>query len=145
MSCMKMKKRLWSLSSGNKGFVFSFDIMMAVLIVMLILAAATFYATKATEDSLSNLQMTRTGSDILAVMDYDGVLKTLSTSSIEESLNELLPTNYNMRIEIKGKTFGPVIVETTSETPQDRFVGSGKRMFNVNADFYIARYWIWLK
>ncbi len=142
---MKMKKQLWNLKSRNKGFILSFDVVIAVFIVFLILTVATFYATRASEDSLSKLQMVRVGSDILAILDYEGTLATLSSANIEIGLNELLPVNYNMRIEIKGRTFGPMIVETDSETPEDRFIGSGKRVFNKNAQYYIARYWIWLK
>lgn len=142
---MKMKKQLWNSNSGNKGFILSFDVVIAVFIVLLILTAATFYATRASEDSLSKLQMVRVGSDILAILDYEGTLATLSSPNIETGLNELLPASYHMRVEIKGRTFGPVIVETASEMPSDRFIGSGKRLFNKNAEYYTARYWIWLK
>lgn len=142
---MKIKKQLWNLNSGDKGFILSFDAVMAVFVVLIILIVATFYATRASEDSLSKLQMIRTGNDILAILDYDGTLETKSAATIEEGLNELLPTSYHMMIEIKGKTFGPMIIETASEMPTDRFIGSGKRMFNKNAEYYIARYWIWLK
>lgn len=142
---MEMEKRSWSLGLGNKAFIFSFDAMLAVLLVTLLLLVGNFYATKSSEYSLSRLQMIRTGSDILALLDYDGTLQPLSAPTIEVGLNELLPTSYHMRIEIRGKEFGPLVVETSSETPNDRFIGSGKRMFNVNAESYIARYWIWLK
>lgn len=142
---MKMKKQSWSLSLENKGLIFSFDIMVAVLLVVVLLLAGTFYAAKSGEYSLSRLQMIRTGSDILAILDYDGTLKTLSMPTIEAGINELLPTSYHMRIEIKGREYGPLIIETTPEAPKDRFIGSGERVFNKNAEYYIARYWIWLR
>jgi hypothetical protein len=118
----------------------------AIIIVAALLAVSTFYVTKAGGESVSKLQTIRIGADVLALLDYDGTLDTLSVGSIEIGLNTLLPINYHMRIEADCIGQGPIIVETIDTSPQDRFIGGGKRVFVTNTSKYcIAGYSIWLK
>ncbi|MEA2036064.1 MAG: hypothetical protein U9O94_01040 [Nanoarchaeota archaeon] len=132
--------------SRNKGFVFTLDATLAVVILIPLLAFSAFYITKAGGESVSKLQTIRIGGDVLAVLDYDGTLDTLSVESIEIGLNRILPINYHMRINVKCENQGPIIVETTDVFPKNRFIGAGKRVFIANTDEYcVADFRIWLK
>src|SRR3989344_1883983 len=77
----KMRKQFLSLHSGNKAgkkaFIFSLDIIVAVIIVSFVLIVATFYVTKAGGEPASRLQTTRIGSDVLAMLDHNKTLETL--------------------------------------------------------------------
>lgn len=143
---MRMKKRLLSLLFGNKAFVFSLDVMIAVTIVASILLLSMFYITKAGDESVSKLQTVRMGYDMLALLDNNGALDTLSVDSIAVELNRALPINYHMRIQANCKEQDPIIIETTGSFPKDRFIGAGKRVFVTNTSKYcIADFSIWLK
>ena len=141
-----MKNQLLNLHSGNKGFIFSLDTVIAIMVVIIILIVSMFYITKAGDESVSKLQSLRIGSDVLALLDYRGTLDTLSVSDIEVDLNSMLPINYQMRIEANCMGQDPIIVETTDIFPKDRFIGVGKRVFVTNSSKYcIADFRIWLK
>ncbi len=143
---MRMKKRLLSLLFGNKAFVFSLDVMIAITVVASILLLSMFYITKAGDESVSKLQTVRVGYDMLALLDNNGALDTLSVDSIAIELNRALPINYHMRIQANCKEQDPIIVETTGSFPKDRFIGAGKRVFVTNTSKYcIADFSIWLK
>ena len=145
-----MRKQFLSLHSGNKAgkkaFIFSLDIIVAVIIVSFVLIVATFYVTKAGGEPVSRLQTTRIGSDVLAMLDHNKTLETLSSGNLEIELNRVLPINYHMRIKVDCIGGEQVIAETTDVFPKDRFIGAGKRVFVTNTSKYcIADYSIWLK
>lgn len=141
-----MKKQLLNLRFGNRAFIFSLDIVIAIAVVMSLLMASTFYVSKAGGESVAKLQTIRIGADVLAILDYNGTLNTLDLPKMEVELNNMLPINYHMRIRSSCKGQGPLVVETTDDYPTDRFVGSGKRVFVTNSSQYcIATYSIWLK
>ena len=141
-----MKKQLLNLRFGNKAYIFSLDVIIAVIIVMAVLIVSTFYITKAGGESVSKLQTVRVGSDILALFDHDGTFDNLSVDKIEVELNRVLPINYHMRIKLNCIGKDPLVVETTDIFPKDRFIGSGKRVFVTNSsDYCIADINIWLK
>jgi len=134
------------LHSGNKAFIFSIDVMIAVSVVAIIMIISAFYLVKAGDESISKLQTIRIGSDILALMDNDGTLDTLSVEETGTELNSLLPINYHMRIRIRCNGQESVTVETTGAIPNDRFIGSGKRVFvSETGNYCLADFNIWLK
>lgn len=141
-----MKKQFWNLQFGNKAFIFSLDIIIAIVVVTSILLVSTFYITKAGSESVSKLETIRIGSDVLASLDYDNTLAALSVEKIEVGLNRILPINYHMRIKVNCMGQDPIIVETINTFPDDRFIGAGKRFFVTNTSKYCAAdYNIWLK
>jgi len=141
---MKMRKQSWILGYGNKGFIFTLDAAIAVFLVMIIFLAANYYATKGTEP-LSRLQMVRTGYDLIAVLDNSGVLVSLDSALIENSLIEILPVNYEMRLEITGTYPDQIVIETSNIPEGKKFVATGKRFF-VSGDYYeTAKFYIWLR
>src|SRR3989338_4916948 len=152
---MKMKKRSWNLVYGNKGFAFILDSALAVLLVILLLTASNIYIFKNTKDVSSNPQLSKTGSDIVTLLDNTKELDTLNNNSIEASMSDLIPENYGYRFniswqksveqEIKSLEIGDII-------PEDRFVATGKKFFLVTnndetniTDYGSTKYSIWLK
>ncbi|MFH2028665.1 MAG: hypothetical protein ABIJ08_05975, partial [Nanoarchaeota archaeon] len=131
---------------GNKGFIFSLDMIIAIGVVMSVLAVAAFYVTKAGDISAPRLQTSRIGSDVLAVLDHSGALDSLAVGTIETELREILPVNHDMIIEVMCEGIDPIIVETTSIFPSDGFIATGKRFFvTQKSEYCIAGYTIWLK
>ena len=121
-------------------------IIVGIIIVAIILVFSTFYVTKAGDESVSKLHTVRVGSDILALLDNNGAFDSLSAESIAIELNSVLPINYHIRIRVQCDGEEPIIVETTDIFPNDRFIGTGKRVFITNADEYcVAGFSIWLK
>ena len=131
---------------GTKGFVFSLDAFVAVLVFAVVLLISGYYVTVLNQDRVPDLQMIKTGQDILAVLDYKGTLDTLDINQIENEVNNILPVNYHMRILITGNfPASPLIMETTNENPTDSFVGTGKRVFYNGQSSAVAQFWVWLK
>src|SRR3989338_11673397 len=90
MLFMKMSLQFWNLKWGNKGFIFTLDMIIAMTFTIIILILANYYV-RSTENPLTKLQMEKTGSDIAALLDNLGILDTLSDEEIEEDLEDILP------------------------------------------------------
>src|SRR3989344_5485725 len=150
-----MKKRSWNLVYGNKGFAFILDVFLAILLVILMLAASNIYIFKNTKDTSYNLQLSKTGSDIVTVLDNTKELDTLNKDSIEDSISSLIPENYGYRFNISWQKSGEQEMqsfEIGDIVPNDKFVATGKKFFLVTntdetniTDYGSAKYWIWLK
>lgn len=150
-----MKKRSWNLVYGNKGFAFILDAALAILLVILMLAASNIYIFKNTKDISSNLQLSKTGSDIVTVLDNTKKLDTLNKNSIEDSISGLIPENYGYRFNISWQKSGNQEIqsfEIGSIVPNNNFVATGKKFFLVTnieetniTDYGYVKYWIWLK
>lgn len=143
-----MKKQSWNLRSTRKGYILSVDIILAIAVVTVLLTVSFYYAYRSSEDTFARLQITRTGSDILAVLDYDNDLSTLNQNTIRNAMNRLLPTNYNMRIEITPDIGDSFVIG--DPLPIKSFIASGRRVFVVKSggeitDYGIAQFWIWSK
>ncbi len=144
------KKLCLNLRSGNKGFILSLDVAVAIFVVFIMLMISAFYVSRGNEEQLSKLQMSRTGADVMAILDYEKTLETLDQDEVASEIKTLLPPNYEMRIMING-TFPAQImsVETTTQPPGEQLVVGGRREFVIrnatNEYFATAYYWIWLK
>ncbi|MEK6852340.1 MAG: hypothetical protein AABX59_00525 [Nanoarchaeota archaeon] len=128
----------------KKAQIFSIDAAIALFIVAIILTASLFYVIRSKE-ILPELQVSRVGYDIVAVLDHEGILQTLDQDKIAVELNKTIPVNYEMRLTLVGE-FEPL--EVGSELQKERFISSGKRIFVINstdAKFGIAAFWIWTK
>lgn len=146
-----MKKQSWNSRSGNKkGFVLSLDAGIAVTIVIIFISVSAYYVGKANEDPLTRLQMIRSGSDIITILDKEDVFETSTQTEIGDEINTILPPFYEMRLRVNG-TFpeGILTAETTNETIGKQFVVSGERvlvMYNETGNHYATvRYWMWQK
>lgn len=146
-----MKKQSWNSHSGSKkGFILSLDAAIAVVIVFIFLTVSAYYVGKANEDPLTRLQMIRAGSDIITILDQQGVFETLTQTEIADEISSTLPPIYEMRLQVNG-TFPQNIltVETTNETIGQQFVVSGERnmvLYNETGNYYATvKYWLWQK
>lgn len=144
-----MKQESWNLRSGNKkGFILSLDAAIAVTIVFIFLTISAYYVGKANEDPLTRLQMIRSGSDIIEVLDQKGSFETLTQKEIADKISSILPPAYEMRLRING-TFPQQIItaETTNETAGKQFIVSGERnlvIYNETGNYYATiNYWMW--
>lgn len=144
---MKMKKQLWNLRLEDKGMIFTLDAIIAVLVVSILMIASAHFAGKE-ESSLPDLQLSRIGYDIVALLDYSKTLDTLDAGIIKNEMNDLLPSNYNMKIKITTN-YG-VTREIGDAIPDNKFIATGKRAFVIVkegkiTDYGIAQFWVWLK
>lgn len=147
-----MKKLSLNLGSGkrNKGFILSLDISIATFVAFLLIIISVYYVGLANEETLSRLQLVRTGSDIIAIMDYEETIDNLDKIEIQDEMKKLLPPGYEMRIFING-TFPEqnLTAESTTEPPSKKFIMGGKRTFviyNETDDYFAtADFLVWLK
>ena len=132
---------------NKKGYIFMYDAIAATIILMTILIIA--YSNTRLQDTQEELQMVRTGNDIISILDSAGHLNLMSENQIEDSMYSMLPENYDMNIKVSGN-FPQDEFTVGSEIPTDRFIASGKYLFVISEQnnvkyFANARYWIWLK
>ena len=127
-----MKKRSCNLVYGNKGFAFILDAALAISLVIFMLAASNVYIIKNAKDISPNLQLSKTGSDIVTVLDNTKELDTLNKDSIENSISNLIPENYGYRFNISWQRSGGQEMqsfEIGNIVPNDKFVATGKKFF----------------
>lgn len=86
------------MSNRKKGFVLTMDVAISIAIVGLIIVAIS--QMKGT-DVFPELEAKRLATDIVAALDYTGVLDTYDKNKIEANLSQLLPSNLNMSMTIK--------------------------------------------
>ncbi len=137
---------------GNKGIVFTLDAVMAMIVVIILLTFANYYLFKIdqTSSSSSNLQVLKTGSDVMKMLDYNKSFQNYNAAIIDADKRFFLQPNYEMRIIINttdGRNF-----DTNQIIPSNRFVGSGSIVMAITDESIsnkinpaIGRYWIWVK
>lgn len=86
------------MSNRKKGFVLTMDVAISIAVVGFILLA--ILQLKGTE-VFPELESKRLASDIIAILDYNGILDTYDKTRIEANLSQLLPANLNMSMIIK--------------------------------------------
>ena len=126
----------------KNGFMLTIDGIIAITLVTVILITATNYVARSQSDILPELQLVRTGNDILNVLDNSGNFRTIDMDKLIYDSDNLVPVTYEMKIEI---TIGEYINTTNSQDlPSNKFIGTGERVFVTdNLEFGIARFWIW--
>lgn len=131
---------------SRKGIILTIDSIVAITLVAIILITATNYIALSQEDILPELQLVRTGSDILTLLDNLDYFNGMNMTKLRENLDELLPPSYEMKINLTID--GESNVTDSQDRPLDRFIGTGERVFVINdgnIKFGIARFWIWSK
>lgn len=148
-----MVKNLYSNSKSgknNKGFILSLDISIAAFVAFTLIIVSVYYVGLANEEPLSRLQLVRTGSDVMTMLDYEGTLDRLDKIEIQDGMKTLLPPGYEMRMVVNG-TFPEqsFVAESTVNPPSKKFIISGRRAFivyNETKDYFATAYYsIWLK
>ena len=150
-----MTKQSWNLRYGNKGIIFTLDALLALTLLGVMLFASNYFLFKGSEDQSVNLQLLRAGSDIITLLDNTKELDTLNANSIQNSINDLKPEIYEMRINVSWKSAGESELdsfEMGGTVPTDRFVAVGKRFFLVTDEqetnitsYGMIKYLVWLK
>ena len=136
-----MKNQLSKYRYGNKGIVFTLDVLVALTIFMIIASISIYYASQASENKIGKIQMANAASDFLAVIDNNETLKTLNQETIQNEINLLLVPPYKMRILIE--TQNNELIDIGNVTPEGSLVTSGKRYFFTGSEYAEANYWIW--
>ena len=135
-----------NLDYGNKGIIFTLDVVVAVLIFILLLSLSGYYISKSQELREVNLMILRTGSDIITALDNNNILSTMDLNTIETDKDILLPNNTEMKIilECEDSSGGSSGYLETPEIIPNKFVGSGKRFFiRESNNNCIAQFFIW--
>ena len=83
-----------------KGFVFSLDAMLSIVIVIIALTAIYFLSAEVKQDSLSQLVFKKQADDLLISLDKAGDLATLNSTFINNSINSTVPSSLQWKMEI---------------------------------------------
>src|SRR3989344_1957593 len=100
-----MMRRNLSLWCGNKGFIFTLDVVVAFILLLILIASFSIYFR---ESNSNELYLKRLGYDAVLMLDYNGSLKTLDENIILKDMQLFLPENYDMRILLNGMTIGSI-------------------------------------
>jgi hypothetical protein len=124
---------------NKKSQVFTLDVFIGLMIALIILSFSLFYLVKASEERLSQMQLIKTGYDVLAILDYQGILAQNSTV-IENNTAQLLPEHMNMQIIVQTQTINTV---TSAIPPQKGTIVTGSRAVYINGVYGKARFLMW--
>ncbi len=96
----------------------------AVSVVLILVASYSVTAGSADE-----IHARRTASDIVAVLDYTGVLGTFNSTQIESNLTALAPSNLKLGMNI------------SRYSAAGNFNGSMEISYGMNGSYYSGRWW----
>ncbi len=83
-----------------KGFVFSLDAMLAVVILIIALIAVYFLSAEAKLDSFSQIVLKKQADDLLISLDKVGDLATLNSTFINNSINNTVSSSLQWKMDI---------------------------------------------
>lgn len=83
-----------------KGFAFTLDALLAMIIALVILTATYAMFPKGQQDYFLESYQTKLANDILIVLDKNGTLETNDQNFIRSSLTSVLPDNYGARLNV---------------------------------------------
>lgn len=93
---------------ARKGFIFSMDAILAVVLLVLFLVAFSFFSSSAIENPYTLLMMQKQANDVLLILDKNEELGTMDTELMETSLNSTLTSSlsWNMQMEYYNHSGG---------------------------------------
>src|SRR3989344_1171538 len=139
-----MKKQYFNFSLKNKrGFIFTMDVAIALVIVFIILTAAATFVTRSNKDPFPNLQLLKYGADVSRILDYQELLKSPSEIAISNKIQATVPTYYS--IELIGSGSGSCSFYAGEAPQSTKSITSGKYYFNSENDTCTLTYKLWLK
>ncbi|MBI5391984.1 hypothetical protein HZB00_03190 [Candidatus Woesearchaeota archaeon] len=138
-----MKAQHWTLFSGNKGFVFTLDMVIAIFVLLFIATITAFNVSQANEDKLVNVQLTAYMNGALTILDEKGILQTGNSTLISNAFTPMIPAAYDFRLQIVYKQSPTVILG--NEIPKGTFIGTGKYYFASQTDLGVAKFFVWRK
>ena len=147
-----MRRQLLNSACGNRdkrGFVFTLDSLIAMIILFVIIGISSSYVSRG-ESELYKLQLSRTGSDLLTLLENKEAFDSMNSASIGNEISNILPQNYHININLTcaNETLTDyTTIIAGEEIPEKSFVASGRRFFvitnNDSADFCMTQYQIW--
>ena len=138
---MMKKRELLNFHCGNRAFIFSLDVFLALIIVLLFIFASLFFGLNMNEENFAVIQHTKIADDAFSVMDYNKRFDSLDKNIIRNNIGKVLPDNYNasFRIECENK-----IIEDINGR-NNTFIVSGERVIVTDEmDYCRMRYWLWI-
>lgn len=124
------------------------DLMLSLIVIFFILVAVVFFVTKASSTSIAEHQMARVGSDIVTVMDEQGMFRDLSNPDlVAANIDTTVPRNYAMFLHLEGDfSVGNGLLEFGEEMPAKRAITTGRRAaVTNNTHLVIVTYYIWTR
>ncbi|MEK6973624.1 MAG: hypothetical protein AABW41_00020 [Nanoarchaeota archaeon] len=139
-----MKPRFLNSIFGKdrKGIVFTLDVMLGIMVVLIILTFGSVYLSLASDEKLGQLQLIRTGNDILAILDYKAILQSQNETLIYNEMKTMLPPNMDMQILIEAPSSA---TQTTMQPPPKGLIVSGSRVIYINGNYAKAKYLAWYR
>ena len=145
-----------------RGFVFSLDILIAILLLSLFLVQINnLFASALTIDTWKDTELQKQAEDILNILYYRGDLESFNQTKISNSLQEALPIILGARIQVDvynpsiPPVFNTTSVSFATDPANASEVVQSRRPFVV---FYVdgagstrilysglAKIWLWVK
>lgn len=88
----------------RRGYIFSIDAMLAVLIAVIFFITFTMPALEK-QSALDNYMIQKTFDDALSVLDEEGILDNMDTSEISSRLNSIIPERFAWQLIIEEYSF----------------------------------------
>lgn len=84
----------------KKGFFFSIDTALAIVITTIIIFGIFFNLSKSQQDLSGGLYLSKLANDALITLDRNKTLDTLNETIIKNGLNDILPNNLAFKLNI---------------------------------------------
>jgi hypothetical protein len=84
----------------RKGFFFSLDVLIAIIIAFVLIAGIFYHILRGQEDKYANLYMSKVANDALVSLGKNKTLETLDDDMIKNILTEILPKNFAYKLNI---------------------------------------------
>lgn len=85
----------------NRGFIFTLDTLLAVMILITFLMSFSFFSSQTIETPHPLLLLNKQGDDLLLVLDKTGKLGSLDAEEVSESIDETLPEHFSWNMQIE--------------------------------------------
>ena len=136
-----MKQQQLKFLYGNKGIVFTLDMLVAFLVFAIAFIVSIYYVSQASEDKLANVQISVIASDAVSSLDNSKILDTFNSTLMQSEIDKLIPKAYQMRLVIEMNDNSTI--EVGGITPEGIAVAAGKRFFVAGNKYGEVNYWIW--
>ncbi len=146
------------MKNGARGYIFSADIILAVIIFVLLFGAMQYSLTEPTASGVEVLQLRQIMDDVLSLLDRDETLQTFNASTIATAIGGALPINYDHKAVLQKWTLAGsafTLSETkefgnTAEDLTEKEFVKGRRIFTKLSatgidSYYNLEYWAWIK
>ena len=143
----------------RRGYIFSADIVLAIIIFGVLFVSMQYTAIEAGTHTSKLLQLKQNMDDTLAVLDKESALQEFDVMEITGNINDSLDQRYSWRARKrsyeKGETEFVIngtayLGDWTTELADKEFVGGNRIALKLDAEnkaieeYYFIEYWGWL-